>query len=174
MAGHRRIWVSAGEPVHFARMPCLARGTVYGEAESPHQVHRDEGKRGRVCPIGASRPNDSQDGRRVVSRGDASTHPGRSRSSGDCPAKICVSENQIQLGAAVMNCLKYQLNGPSLPRLLCEFERNVLSTLTTAGRVFGRVSDVDWQTGHSSLASFLAVPDTHALSRSCRRSSVRF
>jgi hypothetical protein len=23
-------------------MPCLARRTVYGEAESPHQVHRDK------------------------------------------------------------------------------------------------------------------------------------
>jgi hypothetical protein len=44
LAGYRRIWVSVGEPVHFAGTPRFAGGTVHGEAKSPHQVHRDEGK----------------------------------------------------------------------------------------------------------------------------------
>jgi hypothetical protein len=44
LAGYRRIWVSAGEPVNFAEMASLARGTVYGEAKSSHQVHRDKSK----------------------------------------------------------------------------------------------------------------------------------
>jgi hypothetical protein len=42
LAEHRRIWFASANL--FILMGRLARGTVYGEAESPHQVHRDKGK----------------------------------------------------------------------------------------------------------------------------------